>query len=342
MPCRHAGNRYVDREDWAEAAQLILADYRAKFNYAAVRKEQDALPIKCVDGVLERSFQLACHSTVAILVPQVHPLAQCYDRMISSACGTSPGLPSPHAWQMVLTAFMAKILVGCTVYWMPQMPLLHTVPHQKLLHPLSLQGLEFSFFASAAGVTLSYLVGSIRRRFYQPPSTVALLLQVATCVPLGLWVCLALEKCLHEAQVRRSYMLPGAVRAIFRCLGRLGHRSEEHSEWSHHDCNAEEPPADLLCPITSQLFVRPVLLHGMVFEERAARRWVEATSRHPTLQDIACHVGEFKRALELERLCHRFAAARGWKLQRRFGKAGLSSTDGTSRISEGSQRILAM
>jgi len=73
-------------------------------------------------------------------------------------------------------------------------------------------------------------------------------------------------------------------------------------------------PKDLLCPITSGLFVSLMVLHRAVFEESAVLRWVEETSCHPRLQGIWRATPEREYASDIACLCSRFGAARGSQL----------------------------
>merc|ERR1719335_563336 len=104
---------------------------------------------------------------------------------------------------------------------------------------------------------------------------------------------------LPEAQRNWQLLLSTLLRVVWRSLrsvlrlGGLGgvsssesarqYASEDHYQWEVPDDTFV--PHSLLCPITRELFVKPVILRGMVFEERAARRWVQQTRRHPVLLD---------------------------------------------------------
>ena len=51
------------------------------------------------------------------------------------ACGFAAGLPAPNSWQMVSTAFAAKVLVSTSLLWIPGADVLYSVPrHLPTLH----------------------------------------------------------------------------------------------------------------------------------------------------------------------------------------------------------------
>lgn len=98
-------------------------------------------------------------------------------------------------------------------------------------------------------------------------------------------------------------------------LAPLQGEEDVHVEWS---CPADlDIPHDMLCPITRELFARPVLLHGVPFEEFALREWLARSSRHPLYVDVPIYPDELQPARELAELCTNFARQRGLVLRRR-------------------------
>jgi len=131
---------------------------------------------------------------------------------------------------------------------------------------------------------------------------------LAPCVARGL------IHLVERAQIEQHFLLHTAVKFISRRIPWLFCRSRQEAlHWD--DPEDVVVPIDLLCPITNALFVSPVVLHGTVFEESAVRRWVEATSRHPTLQGIWCATSELEPAQDVANLCSRFGAAHGLQLR---------------------------
>lgn len=160
----------------------------------------------------------------------------------------------------------------------------------------------------------------------------AMCFHMSSCAVMSPFVVAGLEGLLKEAQLHRHMLLP-TVASSFRqrcrwLLKRLAAgslhdtvRKEQDVEfaWLAEDGKDvdDHVPHDLLCPITGQFFVKPTVLYGGVFEQSAAMRWVANTGRHPILRGIDCRLADIIPAKDVEDLCHRLAASKGWVLQQR-------------------------
>jgi len=280
---------------------------------------------------------------VALLVPRVHPAVPALSRLLLRR--DYPEVLACPSLAVFISGLHAKLaldtanICGLMPFrWVEPRP-----PRRELLHPLSARGLELNLVGSLAGVCVGRAVVVLRQGLRTaaeafagqlPPSTrhfAAVALHLTASGILAPMVVGGLTASLREAQLRGRPLLPVALsRLLLRLSSSLASLASalpglsgtpsagsvppgEGLWWDNVE--EEAVPRDLICPITGCVFVKPVALHGMIFEEEAARRWVEASGRHPVLQGVWCHVGELKPASEIEALCHRLAAQRGWVLQ---------------------------
>jgi hypothetical protein len=290
---------------------------------------------------VELYFQIAVFTLMALEVPRTHPVVVRFTSRFMHPQELYAFDIAPY-----LTVFAAKLIVDSATFW--DWPVLGWTgprpPRTELLHPFSIRYFELSNAASAAGVLLGRLSSGLRHALGRggeaaasmavlwtpgfgifPTSTVRALTAVAstlwqplwhitacwTLAPAAVWGLAALFR---EAQLRHQLLISAAAGAILRACSRQK-ALEEPPYWE--GVRDEDVPDDMLCPITGQPFVHPIVLHGMVFEEAAARRWVSATSRHPVLRDVRCCAEDFLPARDLETLCHRLATELGWTMGRR-------------------------
>ena len=120
-----------------------------------------------------------------------------------------------------------------------------------------------------------------------------------------------LQQLHSEAQARGSSLLTTVCCWAGALLRRGWCRVDsDETEWLMP--SSVEVPHDLECPITRQLFVRPVLLHGVPFEESALRKWLATATRHPLFADVPAFSWQISGdATELRALCAAFAADHG-------------------------------
>mmetsp|Transcript_117771 Transcript_117771/g.293682 ORF Transcript_117771/g.293682 Transcript_117771/m.293682 type:complete len:384 (+) Transcript_117771:66-1217(+) len=304
--------------------------------------------------VLEMAYQAASQIMVALLVPKVHPvvpaLSRCllrrdYPEVLACPC-LAVFVSGLHAKLALDTANLCGFI---PFRWVEPRP-----PRRELLHPLSPRGLELNLVGSVAGVCIGKALVALRRGLRcaaealigkLPASTrqgAAVILHLTASGVLAPMVVGGLTASLREAQLRGRPLLPvvavrflswvstGLAELLSAAQTRALADALEYVGLGHVSCGGagqllevpwwdgveeDSVPRDLICPITGGVFVRPVALHGMVFEESAARRWVEASGRHPVLQGVWCHVGELQPARDIEALCRQLASERGWVLQ---------------------------
>mmetsp|Transcript_30492 Transcript_30492/g.87462 ORF Transcript_30492/g.87462 Transcript_30492/m.87462 type:complete len:371 (+) Transcript_30492:67-1179(+) len=327
--------------EWSEEAHRLLLAYRRSYDYEGARRVQNVEVLKRPFEMLETAFQFTCQLMVT-LIPLLHPVLH----RISTVFRIRPLALNAPSMAVLVAGLRAKLAVDLANLW--SIPPFRWVeprpPPTELLHPLSMHGVELNLLSTLAGVSIGRLLVALRHglvhlaaslsarlpTWFQlwavPPLRqaypgVAISLHVAASSELAPLVVAELMGLLRDAQLRRQLLLPTAARACWRRLWPCKRQGEEGAHAGHGGAccwegveDEEGVPHDLLCPITRQLFVHPVVLHGVVFEGAAVRQWVEATRRHPTLQGIWCHVEEVKPAPDVEALCHRLAAERGWLL----------------------------
>lgn len=201
---------------------------------------------------------------------------------------------------------------------------------------VSLRGMVVSSMASTASEILRRISGSlgpiVPTAIARPLAAVSnavlngcsrwlhVILHIVACATAAPVAERTLSATFRRAQARRQPMAVAAGTAAFGSLGlwrRLSpscrRRLDDVPYWDV-PVDGVQPPHDLLCPITGHLFVQPVELCGMVFEDSAARIWVETTSRHPVLQDLPCRLEDLAPAPDLAALCKQLATAHGWLL----------------------------
>mmetsp|Transcript_67855 Transcript_67855/g.122233 ORF Transcript_67855/g.122233 Transcript_67855/m.122233 type:complete len:374 (-) Transcript_67855:221-1342(-) len=337
----------VQESGWADEAYRILMEYRRSYDYEAHRSEQKSSSIKRPFETLETAFQVTCQVMVALLAPRVHPFMRQLSSLLRLKRTYPEVLPSPSL-SVLVSGLHAKLVLD--VANLLSLPPFRWVEHRpsaaETLHPLSVHGLELNLLGAMAGVSLGRLAVAARQGLQwlaialanQMPSRAYSWIgpQVARAAPLAaaalhLTVCLelappvvaGLASLLREAQLRRRPLIPTVAsaflrrsRRLFRQLAHWGQDDEEDEAWGQlHWWEGPDVddgvPHDLLCPITGQLFAKPVVLHGTVFEESAIKRWVAFSCRHPILRDISCCLEDVKPARDVEALCHRIAAAKG-------------------------------
>lgn len=175
-------------------------------------------------------------------------------------------------------------------------------PHRlHLCHRLS----HGSLFASRQGLGISLdgvfcgLPGCLRQ-------LCAIALHIAASSFLSPLISAELSLAVREAQIRGRFLLPLAVGRLWSsfvagamfladdllsseprktCATRAA-KSAKLMWWEGAD--DDDLPPELLCPITGSVFVHPVAVHGMLFEE-AAGGGIDSTPRMPRPQ--RCWIG---------------------------------------------------
>lgn len=320
----------------ADRVAALLREYRQDFA-AQEEERRQREPLQVVKKpfqLLEVSYQMASHLVVAVLAPRVHPAVPTLTRALM--CREYPQvLPFP-CLTVLISGLHAKLALDLANFFsLPPFRWMEPRPHHsELLHPLGSRGLQFNVLGSVVGVGLGRVVVLLRQglqhfwegRFGRLSPCVrwvaGFALHVSMAMALAPAVASGLTHALLNSQLLRRPLLPTAVGSAFaNIVDEVTplFRSRESSARKRALCweGAEDQrlPGDLLCPITSGMFVHPAVLHGMAFERSAAEQWVRATGRHPVLQNVWCHVEELRPAKDLEAMCHRLAAKRGWRLR---------------------------
>merc|ERR1712100_552579 len=57
--------------------------------------------------------------------------------------------------------------------------------------------------------------------------------------------------------------------------------ADEFMRWVVPDHLFELIPSNMICMISTELFMEPVLLHDSVFEKQPLLRWIRETGKHP-------------------------------------------------------------
>mmetsp|Transcript_23595 Transcript_23595/g.50336 ORF Transcript_23595/g.50336 Transcript_23595/m.50336 type:complete len:378 (-) Transcript_23595:349-1482(-) len=337
-----------------EEVERLLLGHRRAFEASRLlederkRARREQAPKKPFE-VLEVAYQAALQIMMALLVPRVHPVVSRLSQLIwRRDYPRELALPSLSVFVSGLHAKLALDVANLVEFvpfrWVQPRPARH-----ELLHPLSPRGVELNLVGSLVGVCTGRILVASREGLRAalefivgtrlPPLLAQLLAgswhMTASCI-LAPIVVNNLASSLRTAQLRRSLLLPMLIRRAERVATsswqQLGYPpfgpgiGSRFLPWiqSLEPC-AEVPywegveeddvPQDLLCPITGSVFVKPVVLRGMIFEEHAVRRWVVTTGRHPVLQGVYCHEVDLDPALDLEALCRRLAEERGWTLR---------------------------
>eukprot|EP00930_Biecheleria_cincta_P038173 TRINITY_DN26225_c0_g1_i1.p1 TRINITY_DN26225_c0_g1~~TRINITY_DN26225_c0_g1_i1.p1 ORF type:complete len:373 (+),score=51.25 TRINITY_DN26225_c0_g1_i1:72-1121(+) len=334
---------------WADEAQRLLRAYRTSYDYEAHRDAQKSVRRRPFE-TLETAFQVTCQVMVALLTPRVHPFMRQLSRCLRMKRTYPEVLPAP-ALSVFISSLHAKFVLDMANFFC--LPPFRWVAHRpdpaELLHPLSVHGLEMNLLGAVTGVGLGWLVVTARQvllclastaaqhlpafvrswagpRLARTAPAAAVTFHLASCFELSPFVVRSLAAVLREAQIKSRLLLPTAAACLWRSRRNIpwlafGTSDEDElgsvdRDWSWDGPDEDsEVPHDLLCPITGQLFVKPAVLHGSVFEERALRQWVASTGRHPILQGVECQLDEIKPARDVEDLCSRLAASRGWVLR---------------------------
>lgn len=302
---------------------------------------------------LEIAFQVTCQVMVALFAPRVHPIMHWLSCVLPLRRPCPRVLPTP-ALSVLVSGLHAKLVLDVANHlWLPPFRWVdHRPAPDEMLHPFTFLGLELNLLGAISGVSVGRTAVVVRQAMWWLAMTAlsalpvrtstwlqprvqaiaplaAVLWHLTTCFELAPAIVSALGTSLYEAQMQNDYLVPTVTRSLLAharralrsqlvSLGlvKLEKVEEDPLELPCWDCGDEDDliPHDLLCPITGHLFVRPVALHGSVFEENAVRRWVRATGRHPILQGIACRLSDIKATKDVQDLCHKLAASRGWVL----------------------------
>jgi len=331
--------------DLEQEARRLVFGHRRAFEASGL-VQQERRQVKVTNPVLEMAYQSASQIMIALVVPRVHPVVPLISRRLFRR-EYPDSLASP-ALSVFVAGIHAKFALDVASLWgLPPFRWVQPQPlRSDMLHPFSLRGLELNVLASALGVCLGRAAVALREnaRFFAERliggsmpwvlktfGGLALHLTISSVLPP--MVVQELTVALRDSQFRGRLLAPTVlvqlwgrgVRTLRQALAAArrwgsGHpvnvadsRFDEVPWWEGAEDDAV--PKDLVCPITGSAFVWPVALHGMLFEEAAVKRWVETTGRHPVLQGAWCHLGELVRASDIEALCHRCAAERGWVLR---------------------------
>lgn len=307
---------------------------------ASMRREALRKPFE----VLEMAYQAALQIMMALLVPKVHPIVPHLSRVLMRR--DYPAELALPSLAVFVSGLHAKLALDTANLW-GMIPFRWVQPRplrRELVHPLSPRGLELNLVGSLAGVCVGRAMVLVRQGLRlsaeallgaEPPALLrwvaASALHLTASSILAPLIVGGLSASLRDAQFRGRPLLPTALGRLWRFLSlgvvRVAHAGSEaigagdllsgYIAEVPYWAGAEDAqvPEDFLCPITGSIFVHPVSLHGMVFEEHAARRWVESTGRHPVLQGVWCHEAELQPARDVEALCRRLAAEHGWVLR---------------------------
>lgn len=324
----------------------MIKRYRMNHHHKTTGCETDAIrrPVE----VVELSFQMAIQIIVGIFLSRLHSVLP-FLTIVSKQIPISAVFFSViQAKTLVDILFFYKCCPICFV----TMAQRHHRAHAQRINPFSTLGLELNMLGTLLGVSVGRSVVTFRESFLRTVTSSAallsrfllpaffrsvtnrtpctftaslvrttsiLLIHFAGCIIFAPYIVRDLAKLVEEAQMGRHCLLHTALKCVgrritrlCRCTARQG-ACQEALCWD--DPKDVEVPIDLICPITSALFVSPVVLHGAVFEEFAVRRWVEKTSRHPTLQDVQCTTSDLEHASDVANLCSRFGAAHGLQLR---------------------------
>mmetsp|Transcript_19662 Transcript_19662/g.45742 ORF Transcript_19662/g.45742 Transcript_19662/m.45742 type:complete len:358 (-) Transcript_19662:183-1256(-) len=340
-----------ESEEWSTEAHRLLQRYRRAYDFEATRSAQKSTRLKRPFETLETAFQVTCQVMIALLSPRVHPWMRRLSACLRMKRIYPEVLPSP-AFSVLVSGFHAKLVLDvanrlnlppfCWVQYRPE--------PEEMLCPLTIHGIELNLLGAATGVCIGRVAVELRQILHCMVTAVAALLpassqawtvmdrtaplaalcfHMSSCAVVSPHVVASLAGLLREAQVHRTWLLRTAAACLLQqCQkllkwlmvpdGELVDKVEENISLSWHSQDGtdvdEHVPHDLLCPITGQFFVKPTVLHGTVFEQSAAVRWVESTGRHPILRGIDCSLDDIIPAKDVEDLCHRLAASRGWGL----------------------------
>eukprot|EP00928_Gymnodinium_smaydae_P015729 TRINITY_DN15825_c0_g1_i1.p1 TRINITY_DN15825_c0_g1~~TRINITY_DN15825_c0_g1_i1.p1 ORF type:complete len:386 (-),score=57.66 TRINITY_DN15825_c0_g1_i1:55-1212(-) len=345
------GQASAEAEAEAEAAHNMLLAYRRKYDAEVARRIRSADILRRPFEALETAFQATAQLMVALVAPSVHPIFHFLSRTLPLRRDYPRVLVVPSL-TVVVSALHAKLVLDMANWWgLPPFCWVEPRPaREEILHPLSSHAMELNMLSAAIGVSMGRLMvlsrhgllalmefackqvlPSLQSRIVPMASRVDLVAGVASHAVLSASIAPVvvgeLTALLRESQLRGQHLVPTAFQALWKYLRWLwqgtrkaywegwgGSTEEGFCGWEGAD-DDRDVPHDLLCPITGHLFVHPVVLLGMVFEHAAARRWVETTSRHPVLQGMYCVLEDIQPAPDIEALCHRLAAARGWTLR---------------------------
>eukprot|EP00933_Yihiella_yeosuensis_P008126 TRINITY_DN113448_c0_g1_i1.p1 TRINITY_DN113448_c0_g1~~TRINITY_DN113448_c0_g1_i1.p1 ORF type:complete len:374 (-),score=42.85 TRINITY_DN113448_c0_g1_i1:104-1201(-) len=345
-----------DGDEWSKEAYRLLTQYRRSYDYETHRRSQQQQKLyKRPFETLETAFQVTCQVMVPLLAPRVHPFIRRFSQLLTFRRTYPEVLPAPSLSVLVAglhAKFILDVANHCSLP--PFRWVAHRPEPDEMLHPLSVYGIELNVLSGCAGVALGRLAVFLRQGFYglalamvaglpgrvstwvsprvaRIAPMAAILMHLHLCQAWAQPVVDTLAAQLHEAQIQNRSLMSITTSAIWQdskllirnllvSLGLWKVSPHDHGftdEWWDGDSIDEKVPHDLLCPITGQLFVKPVVLHGSVFEEGAVTRWVATTGRHPLLLDIACRLEDIRAAPDVEELCRKLAATHGWALNSR-------------------------
>lgn len=321
--------RRCDVPRWDEEAHRVLTRYREKHNElqndaSQGRKRHKRRPCRLND-LVEQAFQMALPIVVTLLTPKVHPILSNVSGFLS---WRRQPMPTPSLRHLFFSGFGAKLIIDTVCFWdVSLLWWLQPRPARcELPEPLGASHLELCALGTAAGLTfgrtavltstyIRRICGLISSRFL--PARLAMRLAVSFPVRLAAISPLCgtsfaapiiahfLERLFVESQLRRCSMSRQAIYWCFAWWSKA--RAGPSLEWVVPE--EVEVPHDLLCPITRQLFVRPVGLLGSIFEEEPLKIWLEKTGRHPLFTDQCASTEDIVPADEMLQLCNAFAKA---------------------------------
>lgn len=322
--------------NWEESAHHLIQRYRRGYDYEAARRV-DGKDIRQPVEAAELASHVASQVMVGLLVPRVHPFVPRFSNFLRLS---KHGLPQQFMAPLsgvFASGIQTKTLVDILYFWQFFPEHFHTTsrghqpPPSQLINPFSSHGLELNILGTLLGVLVGRFVVAVREILLGAVDSAAALCQrssitsvaagnacsftasflrtttilavhLAGCIIFAPCVVRGLASLLQEAQSRRRSLFHTAFRSVSRRIPKLFQRVRREALYWDEPKDGKVP-VDLLCPITGSLFVSPVVLHGVIFEEAPVRHWVEETSRHPTLQGIRCATSELEYAPDVADLC---------------------------------------